>query len=62
MSNSNKQVIFVCIALVIWILLYAILNNLIPEFMNLVIYAIAGWQSADWIIELSEYIFNKKEK
>lgn len=59
---SDKQIIFIFVVFIICVLLFGILNILAPQFLNLAIYAIAGVKIADWIVELSEYIFNKKEK
>ena len=59
---SDKQIIFIFVLFIIYVLIFCVLDNLVPQFLNLAIHAIAGVKIADWIVELSEYIFNKKEK
>ena len=59
---SDKQIIFIFVLFIINVLIFCVLDNLVPQFLNLAICAIEGVKIADWIVELSEYIFNKKEK
>lgn len=59
---SDKQIIFIFVVFIIYVLIFGILNILAPQFLNLAIYAIAGVQMGDWIVKLSEYVFKKKEK
>lgn len=44
---SDKQIIFIFVVFIICVLLFGILNNLAPQFLNLAIYAIAGVKIAD---------------
>ena len=59
---NNKQIIFIFVLFIIYVFIFSVLDNLVPQFLNLAIYAIAGYQMGDWIVKLSEYVFKKKEK
>lgn len=59
---SNKQIIFIFVLFIIYALIFCVLDILVPQFLNLAICAIAGVQMEDWIVKLSEYVFNRKEK
>lgn len=44
---SDKQIIFIFVLFIINVLIFCVLDNLVPQFLNLAICAIAGVKIAD---------------
>lgn len=59
---SNKRLVFIFILFITWTLTIAILGKFVPRFLDIIVYTMAGCQAANWIVDLSKYIFEKKEK